>query len=110
MGRYVRGLLVADVRRKNAEALALRLRGAGESADRDVRALQHFLSEGAWDDAAVLRTPWELVGQGLGETEGVLTVDGSDIPKQGTHAAGVARQWGGALGKKANCQAGVFVG
>jgi hypothetical protein len=40
----------------------------------------------------------------------VLTVDGSDLPKQGTHSAGVARQWCGALGKKANGQAGVFVG
>jgi len=40
----------------------------------------------------------------------VLTVDGSDVPKQGTHSAGVARQWCGASGKKDNCQAGVFVG
>ena len=107
---YLRGLLVADVPRKNVEAVALRLLGAGEAADREVRALQHFVSEGVWDDAAVLRRHWGLVGESLGEDEGVLTVDGSDIPKQGTHSAGVARQWCGALGKKANCQAGVFVG
>ena len=107
---YLRGLLVADVPRKNVEAVALRLLGAGEAADREVRAVQHFLSEGVWDDAAVLRRHWGLVEQSLGEDEGVLTVDGSDIPKQGTHSAGVARQWCGALGKKANCQAGVFVG
>lgn len=107
---YLRGLLVADVPRKNIEAVALRLLGAGEAADRQVRALQHFVSEGAWDDAAVLPAHWRLVDQTLGEDEGVLTVDGSDMPKQGTHSAGVARQWCGALGKKANCQAGVFVG
>jgi SRSO17 transposase len=107
---YLRGLLVADVPRKNIEAVALRLLGAGEAADRQVRALQHFVSEGAWDDAAVLRTHWGLVDQTLGEDDGVLTVDGSDVPKQGTHSAGVARQYCGVLGKRANCQAGVFVG
>jgi len=107
---YLRGLLVADVPRKNIEAVALRLLGAGEAADRQVRALQHFVGEGAWDDAAVLRAHWRLVDQTLGEAEGVLMVDGGDVPKQGTHSAGVARQWCGALGKRANCQAGVFVG
>jgi SRSO17 transposase len=107
---YLRGLLVADVPRRNVEAVALRLLGAGAAADREVRALQHFVSEGVWDDAAVLRRHWGLVAASLGDEEGVLTVDGSDIPKQGTHSAGVARQWCGVLGKKANCQAGVFVG
>lgn len=104
---YLRGLLVAEVPRKNVEAVALRLLGAGEAADRQVR---HFVSEGMWDDTAVLRRHGGLVEASLGEEGGVLTVDGSDIPKQGTHSAGVARQWCGALGKKANCQAGVFVG
>jgi len=107
---YLRGLLVADVPRKNIEAVALRLLGAGEAADRQVRALQHFVSEGAWDDGSVLQAHWRLVDQRMGEDDGVLIVDGSDVPKQGTHSAGVARQWCGASGKKDNCQAGVFVG
>jgi hypothetical protein len=37
---YLRGLLIADVRRKNVEAMALRLLGAGADAARQVRALQ----------------------------------------------------------------------
>ena len=35
---YLRGLLTADVPRKNIEALAVRLLGAGPAADRQVRA------------------------------------------------------------------------
>lgn len=107
---YLRGLLTADVPRKNIEAIALRLLGAGPAADRQVRALQYCVSEGAWDDTALLAVQRRLVDETLGEAEGVLLIDGSDIPKQGRHSAGVARQWCGATGTKDNCQAGVFLG
>ncbi|MCA1598662.1 MAG: IS701 family transposase [Chloroflexi bacterium] len=107
---YLRGLLVADVPRKNVEAMALRLLGAGPGADRRVRALQHFVGEGAWEDDAILAEHQRYVDETLGEADGVLIIDGSDVPKQGTHSAGVARQWCGASGKKDNCQAGVFLG
>ncbi len=109
-GVYLRGLLTADVPRKNIEAMALRLFGAGADAARTVRALQQFVGEGGWDDDALLAAHQRLVDQTLGEDEGVLLIDGSDFPKQGTHSAGVARQWCGASGKKDNCQAGVFLG
>jgi SRSO17 transposase len=107
---YLRGLLTADVPRKNIEAMALRLQGAGPAADRQVRALQYCLSAGAWDDDALLTVQRHLVADTLGEADGVLLIDGSDIPKQGQHSAGVARQWCGATGKRDNCQAGVFLG
>ena len=107
---YLRGLLTADVPRKNIEAMALRLLGAGPAADRQVRALQYCVSEGAWDDEALLAVQRRLVDETLGEADGVLLIDGSDMPKQGRHSAGVARQWCGATGKKDNCQAGVFLG
>lgn len=107
---YLRGLLVADVPRKNVEAMALRLLGAGSGAERHVRALQHFVGEGAWDDDTILAEHQRYVDETLGEADGVLIIDGSDMPKQGTHSAGVARQWCGATGKKDNCQAGVFLG
>jgi len=107
---YLRGLLLTEVPRKNVEAMALRLLGAGPLATRQVRALQQFVSEGAWDDTALLSAHQDLVEQTLGEEDGVLIIDGSDVPKQGTHSVGVARQWCGAIGKTANCQAGVYLG
>jgi SRSO17 transposase len=107
---YLRGLLTAEVPRKNVEAMALRLLGAGPGAERRVRALQQFIGEGAWDDDRLLAAHRQLVDETLGEADGVLIVDGSDIPKRGTRSAGVARQWCGATGKTDNCQAGVFLG
>ena len=62
---YLRGLLTADVPRKNVEALALRLLGAGPGADRRVRALQQFIGEGAWDDDGLLTAHRRLVDETL---------------------------------------------
>ncbi len=109
-GVYLRGLLTADVPRKNVEAMALRLLGAGPHAERQVRALQQFIGEGAWDDQAILAEHQRLVNETLGEEDGVLMIDGSDFPKHGQHSVGVAPQWCGNTGKKDNCQAGVFLG
>ena len=107
---YLRGLLLTDVPRTNVEAMALRLRGAGPAAARTVRALQQFVREGAWDDAALLSAHQDLVEETLGEDDGVFIIVGSDGPKQGTPSVGVARQWCGASGKTDNCQAGVYLG
>lgn len=107
---YLHGLLVGDVPRKNTEAIALRLLGAEGKADNRVRGLQQFVGVGAWEDDAILAQHRCLVDETLGEEDGVLILDGSDFPKQGRHSVGVARQWSGSLGKKANCQVGVFLG
>ncbi len=108
---YLRGLLTADVPRKNVEAMALRLLGVGPYAERQVRALQQFIGEGAWNDDALLAEHQRLVNETLGEEDGgVLIIDGSDFPKHGQHSVGVAPQWCGHTGKKDNCQAGVFLG
>src|SRR5258707_11798596 len=107
---YLRGLLTADVARKNVEAMALRLLGVGPHAERQGRGLQQFVGGGSWGDEALLAEHQRLVNETLGEEDGVLIIDGSDFPKHGSHSVGVAAQWCGNTGKKDNCQAGVFLG
>src|SRR5712691_10209971 len=101
---YLRGQ-VADLERKAVEPMVVALKGPDLAA---VRAGQQFLGEGAWEDGPILARHQRLVGENLGEVDGVVIMDGSGFPKQGTHSVGVAPQYCGALGKIANCQQGVF--
>ncbi len=103
---YLHGLLL-ELPRKSVEPMVLALRGADRNA---IRTMQQFLSIGAWDDSAILHRLWPEVAADLGDPlDGVLILDGSDFPKQGSESVGVKRQWCGQLGKTANCQAGVFL-
>jgi SRSO17 transposase len=104
--QYLRGLLL-ELPRKSIEPMVLALVGADRDA---VRGMQHFVSAGSWDDEAILRRHWREVERDLGDDDGVLTLDGSDFPKQGKESVGVTRQYCGPVGKRANCQAGVFLG
>jgi SRSO17 transposase len=100
---YLRGLL-ADVERKNGWQLA---EHAGYAHPRGI---QRVLDRYAWDADAVRDDLRAYVVTALGDPAGVLVVDETGFPKQGTHSAGVARQYCGTLGKVANCQIGVFLG
>jgi SRSO17 transposase len=103
---YLDGLL-QELPNKSIETMMLHNNGDDPNG---IRAMQHFISQGAWDDEAVLARHAQEVDHDLGDAEGVLIVDGSDFPKQGEESVGVKRQWCGQLGKVANCQAGVFLG
>lgn len=105
--RYLYGLLSPEIKNKAIEPMVLELEGDNQN---EIRAMQHFISEGAWDDDAVLARHWQEVAKDLGDEEGVYILDGSDFAKQGPESVGVKRQWCGELGKRANCQAGVFLG
>src|SRR5262249_41030316 len=61
---------------------------------------QHFITHATWEWQPVWRRLLEL----LPVREGMLVIDDTSFPKQGTHSVGVARQYCGALGKIANCQ------
>src|SRR5467141_469882 len=99
--------LLATLPRKSIEPMVLAVDGVAPTA---VRAIQSFISEGMWNDGRLVHQHWKDVERDLGADDGVLMVDGSDFPKQGVHAVGVKRPYCGELGKRANCQAGVFVG
>jgi SRSO17 transposase len=71
--------------------------------------MQQFISDSPWSDEALVRTHQRQVGKSLGQADGVLILDGNDYPKQGNDSVGVARQYCGALGKVANCQASVVL-
>ena len=99
---YLQALLVQSQERRNAENLS-------EAVPASARAMQRFLTEARWDDNAVIGRLQEYLGPKLADSQAVWVFDGSDFPKQGVKSVGVARQYCGALGKIANCQAGVFL-
>ena len=94
--RYITGLLT-DLDRKNCDTISAAL--AGTSTER----LQHLLTDADWDslklDGARVRSLSAKSPKG-----GILVVDDTSFPKQGKASVGVARQYCGALGKRANCQ------
>ena len=99
--------LLATLPRKSIEPMVLAVDGVAPQA---VRAIPSLISAGQWNDARLLHQHWQAVETALGADEGVLRVDGRDVPKQGGHAVGVQRQYCGELGQRATCQAGVCVG
>src|SRR5215207_11161040 len=101
-GHYLQGLLVQAEERRNAENLA-------EALPVSARALQRFLTDARWEDAAVIAHLQRYLGPRLAHPDAVWAVDSSAFPKQGTKSVGVAPQYCGILGKVANCQVGVFL-
>ena len=66
--------------------------------------LHHFVASPAWDDAPLRRLLVERADALVGGPDAVLVIDDTALPKKGKHSVGVARQYCGALGKRANCQ------
>ena len=99
--------LLLEIPRTSIEPMVLVLEGANAHA---VRTLPLLISEGTWEDGALLKRHWPEVEQALGEEEGGLTLDGSACLQQGQESVGVQRQDCGAGGTRATGQAGVSVG
>ena len=99
---YVHGLL-GNARRKNVEQMAL---GLGEK----VRSQQYFVGQSPWEAEPVIGIHQQLMGETLGEEDGVALIDESSAVKQGDGSVGVARQYCGSVGKVANGQVGVYLG
>ncbi len=95
---YSQGLL-GPGERKSVEPMAARV------APGDVQQLHHFVAASPWATAPLEE---ELVRQAdrlVGGPDAVLVIDDTALVKHGKHSVGVARQYCGELGKRANCQA-----
>ena len=79
--RYVEGVL-SDSRRKSMEAMWARLRDPGS-----YQALQYFITEADWSADRV----WRFLRAAVPARSGVLALDGTGFPKQGSASVGVAR-------------------
>jgi SRSO17 transposase len=99
---YVRGLL-SELSRKTIEGIALAF---GEN----VRDLQHFAGQSPWATEPLVGLHQQLVGETLGEADGVALLDESGVVKQGEASVGVGPQYCGSVGKVTNCQNGVYLG
>jgi SRSO17 transposase len=101
--QYLRGLLVQQTDRRNAENVAEAIDGATP------RALQRLLTEAPWETTPIIERLQQYLGPRLSTAEGVFVLDETGFPKKGTKSVGVARQYCGTLGKVGNCQLGVFL-
>ena len=99
---YLCGLLGNTVR-KNIERIALEL-GV------KIRSLQHFVGQSPWLSEPLIAIHQAVVGETLGEADGVVLIDESGNVKQGEASVGVGAQYCGAVGKVANSQVGVYLG
>jgi SRSO17 transposase len=105
---YVKGLMVCP-ERKSIEPIALNV------GDGQVSALQKFINIAPWGHDDVQTEIQDVFVEQLVPTAadspiGVVgVVDESGFAKKGGHSAGVGRQHNGRLGKKDNCQVGVFL-
>jgi len=115
---YLRGLLLGEGR-KSVEPMALVFGGPSESEAQikrnNVLAWQRFLTVSPWESQAVEEEIQAVFNEEFVPTAGewaigtVGVIDGSGFVKRGSESVGVQRQWCGRLGKKENCQVGVFL-
>jgi SRSO17 transposase len=94
---YLKGLLLPGDRKSIAPI-------ASRVAPDDEAQLHHFVADSPWNTGPVEEVLHEKVNEMLGGDTAHLIVDDTALPKKGEHSVGVARQYCGALGKKANCQ------
>jgi SRSO17 transposase len=94
---YLQGL-IGPGERKSLQPTAARLGLCGHDQ------LHHFVTSTTWDDRPLRQILVKQADVLVGGPNAVLVVDDTALPKQGRHSVGVARQYCGCLGKRANCQ------
>jgi len=115
---YLRGLLLGEGR-KSVEPMALVFGGPSEDepqiAQHVALAWQRFVTASPWEAQAVQQEIQAVFNEEFVPTARqwpigtVGVIDASGFVKRGTASVGVERQWCGRVGKKENCQVGVFL-
>src|SRR5688500_10629803 len=95
---YLQGLL-GPGERKSGQPMAARV------APGDRQQLHHFISTAPWRCEPLEEELVRAADRLVGGPEAVLVIDDTALVKQGRPSVGVARQYCGQLGKKANGQA-----
>ena len=99
---YLSGLL-GTYRRKNMECIH------GDIPDSNYQGMQQLLSDSPWSHAQLMtQVADEANGLLGGNRHSALLIDETSFVKKGDSSVGVQRQYCGRLGKKENCQMGVF--
>ena len=94
---YVAGL-IGPGERKSLQPMAARV------APADYDQLHHFVAVGPWDEAPLEAELLAQANRLVGGPDAILVIDDTALLKKGTHSVGVASQYAGVVGKKANCQ------
>jgi SRSO17 transposase len=113
---YLNGLLLGH-ERKSAEPMALVFGEPGDDGigQNQVLGLQRFLSQSPWDNQDVQHEIQAIYAEKLVPSTATWSIgtvavfDSSGFPKKGVESVGVQRQYCGRLGKRDNCQVGVFL-
>ncbi|MFO0574268.1 MAG: IS701 family transposase [Polyangia bacterium] len=98
--------LMSELERKSLEPAAS-LADDPKAAERLHHRLQNFVADAPWPDAQVRRIAARYALSAMQKRAPIQTwiCDDTSFPKSGDHSVGVQRQYCGALGKVANCQA-----
>jgi SRSO17 transposase len=94
---YLRGQMSASCRRCATTM-------ARELVPEDEEQLHHFVSTSPWAGAPLEAELVRAANALVGGPDSFLIIDDTALVKKGTESVGVARQYCGELGKRANCQ------
>ena len=105
---YLRGLLEPSDR-KNVEAIAAAAGRVMMVESNLPQALQHFVSHSPWDAGRLFAAVRQDTSTIRADSAAVWVVHDGTFAKKGRHSVGVQPQFARSLGRKINCQVGVFV-
>ncbi len=105
---YLTGLLLPG-KRKSVEPMAAKVDPRHVQARH--QSMHHFVANAPWDEREVARVArdWVLPQLERHAFVSAWVIDDTGVPKKGNHSVGVARQYCGQLGKRANCQVAVSI-